>query len=112
MKAALRVSLIATLVLFTGCGSLRINPRSCKTKAVWGSNPLSTREITREEIEEEKTLELKAKEQFFVFYDRDLRLRDLLEEHGIKCEEVKKLRVEVTTSWFFLREISLKVVKN
>lgn len=102
-----------SLVLFaTGCGTFRVNPKSCKTNAVWGASPTSSREITREELEEEKIIDLKTKEEFYVFYNRDLRLRDLLEEHGIKCEEVKKLRVVIKTSWFFMREVSLKVVKN
>lgn len=104
--------LVMSLVLLTGCGNLRINPKSCKTNAVWGFNPSSIREISREELKETEAITLKAKEKFYVFYDRDLRLRDLLEEHAIKCEEVKKLRVEISTSWFFIREVSLKVVKN
>lgn len=107
-----KVILVMSLAVLSGCGSLRINPKSCKTNGLWGTNPLSTREITREEIEEEKVIDIKSREQFYVFYDRDLRLRDLLEEHGIKCEEVKKIRVELTTKWFFVREVALKVVKN
>lgn len=106
------VVVISFVLLTTGCGTLRINPKSCKTSAVWGATPASSREITREELEEEKVIDLKTKEEFYVFYDRDLRLRDLLEEHSIKCEEVKKLRVVIKTSWFFMREVSLKVVKN
>jgi DNA-binding Xre family transcriptional regulator len=89
-----------------------VNPKSCKTDGVWGANPLATREITREELEEEKVIDIKARESFYVFYDRDLRLRDLLEEKGIKCEEVKKLRLQIETKWFILREVSLKVVKK
>ncbi len=108
----MKVGLILGLVFLTGCGTLKITPRSCKTNAIWGADPDSTREITREELEEDKVLDIKAREQFYVFYDRELRLRDLLEEHGIKCEEVKKLRVEIKTSWFFMREVFLKVVKN
>ena len=103
---------ISLVLLATGCGTLRVTPRSCKTNALWGVSPSSSREITREELEEEKVIDLKTKEEFYVFYDRDLRLRDLLEEHGIKCEEVKKLRVVIKTSWLFMREVTLKVVKN
>lgn len=108
----MKKAIVMSLVLLTGCGSLRINPKSCKTNAVWDFNPLSIREISREAIKEKEAVILKAREKFYVFYDRDLRLRDLLEEHAIKCEEVKKLRVEISTSWFFIREVSLKVVKN
>lgn len=105
-------SIVFVLLLATGCGALRINPKGCRTEAVWGSNPNSTREITREDLEEESTIDLKSKEEFLVFFDRDLRLRDILEEHGIKCEEVKKLRVVVTTSMFFMREVRVLVVKK
>lgn len=104
--------MMALVLSATGCGALRINPKSCKTDAVWGLSPNAVRGITREEQEEDRVVDIKAKEQFFVFYDRDIRLRDLLSEHGIKCEEVKKLRLVMSTSWFFWREVSLKVVKQ
>lgn len=99
------------LFSFVSCGSLRVNPKGCQTNGVWGNNPKATRAITKGEIEEEKSIDLKATENFLVFYNRDLRLRDLLEEHDIKCAEVKKIRVAITTKWFFIREVSLKVVK-
>ncbi|MBC7714740.1 MAG: hypothetical protein H7177_15445 [Rhizobacter sp.] len=108
-----KLVMIACLLMFvSGCGSLKITPRSCNTKAVWGSNPASSRTSTREEMDDEKILDIKAKDEFYVFSDREIRIRDILESHGIKCEEVKKLRVEIKTSWFFKREVSLKVVKN
>lgn len=100
------------MFFLTGCGSLKINPRACKTKAVWGSSPYSTRGLTRDEIMDEQVMDLKARETFLVFYDRDLRLVDLLKEHEIKCEDVKRIRVEIKTTWFFIREVVLKVVKN
>ena len=106
------VVITGIVLLAASCGTLRVNPKSCKTNAVWGASPTSSRETTREELEDEKVIDLKTKEEFYVFYDRDLRLRDLLEEHGIKCEEVKKIRIVIRTSWFFMREVSLKVVKN
>jgi hypothetical protein len=103
--------LVLFLLFLSGCGALRINPKSCNSPGIWGANPLSTREITREEAEDEKIIDLNMKESFLVFYDRDLRLRDLLNEHKIKCEEVKKIRVEIKTTWFLIRKVTLKVVK-
>ena len=111
MKRSNYFLLVTLLLSLTSCGSLRVNPKGCQTDGVWGSNPKATRAITKGEIEEEKSIDLKASENFLVFYNRDLRLRDLLEEHNIKCGEVKKIRVAVTTKWFFIREVSLKVVK-
>ncbi len=111
MKITKALLVVVAGMCLTGCGSLRVNPKGCQTDGVWGSNPKSTRAITKGEIEEENSIDLKASENFLVFYNRDLRLRDLLEEHNIKCAEVKKIRVAVTTKWFFIREVSLKVVK-
>jgi hypothetical protein len=105
-------SLIVLVLLATGCGALRISPQGCRTDAVWGASPTSTREITRAEVEEEKVMDVKAKEKFFVFHDREIKLRHLLEENGINCGEVKKLRVVISTSWFAWREVALKVVKK
>ena len=104
--------MVFMLLLATGCGALRINPKSCRTDAVWGSNPLSSREVIRENLEDKSTINIKSKESFFVFYDRDIRLRDILKKHGVRCEEVKKLRVVITTSWFFKREVNILVVKK
>ena len=104
---------IMALVLFsTGCRALKVNPKSCKTDAIWGASFNSPRSHTFGKIEIEEVIEIKAQEQYLVFFDRDLLLRDLLSEHGIQCSEVKKLRLVMSTSWFFCREVSLKVVKN
>lgn len=96
--------------LSAGCAALRINPKGCKTNALWGSNPLSSREITREEVEDSRK-EITGKKKLTVVTDTDIRLRDLLEENGIKCSEVKKIRVQISTRWIFFREIDLKVIK-
>ena len=106
---------IMALVLFsTGCGVLKVNSKGCKTDAVWGASPNSSRGLSREKMkaEEDVFLDIKGREQFSVFFDREVWLSGLLEEHNINCSEVKKLRMVINTSWFFWREISLKVVKN
>ena len=104
---------IMALVLFsTGCGVLKVNPKSCKTDAIWGASLKSPKSYTFGKVEIEEVIEIKAQEQFLVFFDQDLSLSDLLNEHGIQCSEVKKLRMVMSTSWFFWREVSLKVVKN
>lgn len=94
---------LMSLVLLASCGSLRIIPKNCKTTAVWGTSAVNSKE---------SVIDIKAKETFYVFSDLDLKLGDLLEENGIRCEEVKSVRVVVSTSWFFMRDVSLKVVKK
>ena len=101
------------LVLFsTGCGVLKVNPKSCKTDAIWDASINSSRSYTLGNVELEEVIEIKAKEQFLVFYDTELELKELLLEHDIECSDVKRLRLIMSTSWFFWREVSLKVVKN
>ena len=95
--------LISTMFLVSSCGALRISPKSCRTEAVWGSSELAAKE---------NPIEIKAKETYYAFTDVDLKLRDLLAENGIKCEEVKSVRVVISTSWLFMRDVSLKVVKK
>lgn len=111
MKRSFTIFVMA--LLFSSCGVLKITPRSCSTEAAWGASPESTREITKTEIiEAEKSVDVKMKEKIFVFHDHEIKLRDLLDQEGIKCKEVKKLRVLVFTRFFFWREVTLKVVKN
>lgn len=105
-------SLLCILFLVTSCGSLTITPKGCKTNAVWGANPLSSREITREELLEERELEKRFNESFTVFYDKSVRLKDLLEKNGIKCEDLKKIRVQISTSYFLKRDVQLIVIQN
>ena len=104
--------IMALVLLSTGCGALKVNPKSCRTDAIWGSSLNSPRSHTFGKVVVEEVIEIKAEEQFLVFFDKELLLSDLLNEHGIQCAEVKKLRLVMSTSWFFWREVSLKVVKN
>lgn len=108
MKTALIIAGLS--FLSASCSSVRVNPKGCKTQAQWGSNPLSSREVTLDELEDAKK-EIVTTKELTVFSSEDIRLRDLLEENGIKCEEVKILRLQIKTSWFFMREIQLKVIK-
>ncbi|MBY0416028.1 MAG: hypothetical protein K2Q18_17790 [Bdellovibrionales bacterium] len=104
--------LIALVLLSTGCGALRITPRSCKTDAIWGANPDSTRGLTKIEALEEENMEIINKGKIFVLGNREIKLRDLLEESGIHCDDVRKIRVVIGTTAFFWRDITLKVLKK
>ncbi len=104
------ISIVFLGFFLASCGSIRINPKGCKTKGQWGNNPLTTREITDEELSDAK-VEVVTKSELMVFSDEDIRLRDILEKAGIKCEEIKKLRLQIDTYIFFKRVIQIKVVK-
>jgi hypothetical protein len=90
-----------SLFLVCSCGSLKINPKNCKTEAVWGSpDP------------KEAVIEVKSRSSYYVFGDQEVKLSDILAENAIECEAVKSVRVVVSTSWLFVRDMSLKVVKK
>lgn len=97
--------------LLASCGTLRVNPKGCRTKAVFAANPEASREVTNEELEDEKN-EITIRKKISVIDDTEIRIKDLLQEKGLKCEDVKKLRVRISTSWFFNREVEIKAVKN
>lgn len=97
--------------LFVSCGSLSVSPKGCKTKAVFAANPESSREVTNEELEDKEN-EVTAKKNLIVIKDTEIRIKDLLREKGLGCEDVKKLRVKMSTRWFFNREVEIKAVKN
>lgn len=83
----------------SGCGQLRISPKSCKTNAFW------------DDEEKNEKREHYEKESFFVFLDTEILLRDLFKEHGIECQGVKKVRLKIGTTFFFFRKISFDIVR-
>lgn len=104
-------SIVMALFFLTSCGSIRVVPKGCKTEATYGANPLSTREVTYQELEEQRRQSV-VKKSFTVFKDTDVRIKDLLEEANMKCEDLKKLRVSIKTSWFVFREVEIKAIRR
>lgn len=106
----------ARVALFLGlfcvsCGSLRVTPKGCKSNATYSSNPDVLREVSYDKLVEREN-EVTLTKKLGVITDTEIRIKDLLKENGLRCEDVKKLRVRIKTTWFFNREVELKVVKN
>ncbi len=112
------------LFFWGGCGAIKITPRSCTTESIWGTEAIKALTLdekpiyfTREDDElgndsnsdNVKMEELKTKETYFVIADMSVRLKDLLEEHNVNCEDVKKLNLKIETTFFFWREVTLKI---
>lgn len=108
MKSGLTIIL---LLVFSGCASIRVVPKGCKTDAVFAPNPEASREVTYDEIENMKQ-EITAAKSFTVFSDVDVRIKDLLAKAGVKCDEVKMLRVKISTTWFVFREVQIKALRK
>jgi hypothetical protein len=105
-KLALLISLFCV-----SCGSLRVTPKGCKTNATYSSNPDVLREVTYDILEDRKN-EITMTKNINVINDTEVKIKDILKENGLRCEDVKKLRVRIKTAWFFSREVELKVLKN
>lgn len=111
----IKVCILLVLTFLTSCGSLRITPQNCKSRAFWSSPEIVAEKdidsITSDETEVTEDTEIKKKEALFIFFNTNLRLQELLSEYNTSCGEIKKLRLEIKTTFFFWREVNL-IVEN
>jgi hypothetical protein len=75
--------LLLMSTVLSGCGSLTLSPRSCKTQASYGES----NEVYDDYIE---------RDYFAYFVDREVKLKDLID-----CEKITKAKVAVTKKFFF-----------
>ena len=84
---------ITSCLLLTSCGSLTLSPSGCPNKGLWGS--------------EQKNEVLITEDYYLWGDDTDIRLHDFLDQHGVKCEQIKSLRVKITTTFFVKRTVEV-----
>lgn len=109
-----KVCILLVLTFLTSCGSLRITPQNCKSRAFWSSPEIVAEkdiDIDSNDSNETEETEIKKKEPLFIFFNTNLRLQELLNEYNTSCGEIKKLRLEIKTTFFFWREVNL-IVEN
>lgn len=95
--------LVLLMLVCTSCGSLKLSPQACRSPGYWGSN---------NDPKEEGEQELKFTEDYYVLtVDREVRLRDFLKERGVACEEVKKIRVQMSSVFFVKRVLNVFITK-
>lgn len=97
-----KVCILLVLTFLTSCGSLRISPQNCKSRAFWSSPE-------RVADNETEATDVKKKEPLFIFFNTNLRLQELLNDYNTSCGEINKLRLEIKTTFFFWREVNLFV---
>jgi hypothetical protein len=83
------------MFLLSSCGALRLSPQGCKSSGVWGPGETAERKISAE--------------YYVLTMDREIRLRDFLKEKGIDCQDVKKIRVEMSSVFFVKRILNVFV---
>lgn len=109
-----KVCILLVLTFLTSCGSLRITPQNCKSRAFWSSPEIVAEkdiDIDSNDSNETEEIDIKKKEPLFIFFNTNLRLQELLNEYNTSCGEIKKLRLEIKTTFFFWREVNL-IVEN
>ena len=110
----IKVCILLVLTFLTSCGSLRITPQNCKSRAFWSSPEIVAEkdiDIDSNDSNETEEIDIKKKEPLFIFFNTNLRLQELLNEYNTSCGEIKKLRLEIKTTFFFWREVNL-IVEN
>lgn len=95
--------MIALSLTTVSCGTLRVTPQSCKTPdGVWGDSKRDYIQAT----------EYKFSKTYKVFFSNvDIRLRDFLKEFNVKCADVKKLRMDVKSTFFIDRTLDVYIEK-
>ena len=97
------VFLMTFFISLTSCGTLRVSPQNCKTNdGVWGDSKRDYIQAT----------EMKYSKTYNVFFTNlDVRLRDFLKEFNIKCSEVKKIRMDIKSTFFVSRTLDVYIEK-
>ena len=97
-----KIFLLLALLFFSSCGSLKLSPQGCRTDGYWGEAiPLG-----------KSGREIKLSSVYYVWnVDYEVKLKQLLEEHKIDCSEIKSMRIEISSSYFIKRELTVFVQK-
>jgi hypothetical protein len=97
------IFLIFVCLTLASCGTLRVTPQNCKTNnGLWGDSK-------RDYIQ---ASEFKFSKTYMIYLTNvDIRLRDFLKEFNVKCTDVKKLRMDVKTTFFVKRTLDVYIEK-
>ena len=97
----MRRGLFLSLLLLNSCGSISLVPRGCKTDGLWG-----------EDLSYNEHKEIIIDKSYYVWlFDTEVKLKDILRENKIECSEVKKLRVEIKSTFFVKRDLKIFLEK-
>lgn len=100
--------IVLVAFLFSSCGSVKVSPRSCNTNAVWGSSFDQLRHLDGRVISQ-KSIEINKDKTYFVPFNKNINIREILENYQYNCVELDKLRVEVRSYAFFWKKIILHI---
>ncbi len=93
------LTLLVIIFLLNGCGSLMISPQNCKTQnGVWNNS----------KIELKSTSEKSLTQSYDVYFnDKTIKLRDFFKDHGLDCGQIKKLRLDLASTFLWRRDLTV-----
>lgn len=104
MKSNTQYLLIIIILALTSCGSLKLNVVGCETSGQWGEKPMPSNESASPEL-------LFSEEYYLFGRDVDVNLKDFLLEQKMDCHEIKKLRVQIESTFFVKRKLVVFIKK-
>lgn len=102
MKRPVLLVILGLVMVVSSCGSLKLTPQGCKSPGYWGK---------KDEAAGHSGEQVFSREYYLLTLDKEIRLRDFLKENGVSCEEVRSLRVQLSSSFFIKRKLSVFIVK-
>lgn len=93
-----KIILFPLLIFLASCGSFTVTPRACRTTGFWGPKALNEQVITAD---------------YYLFtLDKEVMLRDILLEHNLQCDQIKSMRLKLTSSFLFKRTVEVYYVTD
>jgi hypothetical protein len=93
-------------LILCSCGSLRVLPKGCKGPGEWAPN-LADSDAALMSIKP-----VVISEDYLIWnMDTEVRLKDFLKKRGLTCDEVKRIRAEMTSSFFVRRNLTLFIYR-
>jgi hypothetical protein len=97
-----RLVIVLFLVILTSCGSLKITPKGCRTSGLWGNQSL----------EDKNLREFSFTQEYYVWNtDQIVKLKDILADNKMSCDEVKNLHLEIRSEFFIKRIVTVYIQK-
>lgn len=105
------VLMLISLLIFTSCGSVTLNPKGCNTNAIWGSSAEQTRHLDARTLNVE-SIKINSDKTYFVPFNKSIEIKKVLEENNLACESIASVRVLMESKFIFFKKMILFVTLN
>lgn len=100
---------LCLIILLSSCASIKLSPKGCDSSASWGEGNVQShvQDVTKLN---EKTIEINTDKTYFVIFNHNINLRELLKEYDYNCQEIQNFRATISSKFFFFKKVSLKFI--